>query len=126
MGWLYGDMKKARGEIAAALDYKEKKYLPLWNLIDKRVESKMSIPLHLAGFFLNPFFYYSSRVEVDGDPKFMGGFIDCLTRMYANDHAMQDSITSEVEVYQLEQGLFGKEMAKRQRSNSSLNPGFFL
>lgn len=122
MGWLYGDMKKAKEEVAVALDNKENKYLPIWKLIDSRMESKMSNPLHLAGYFLNPFFYYPNREEVEADTKFMHGFVECLTRMYANDPDIQDFITSELDTYQFGHGPFGKELAKRQLFVPSFNP----
>ncbi|KAK8953801.1 hypothetical protein KSP39_PZI002952 [Platanthera zijinensis] len=48
MGWLYGDIKKAREEVVVVLDHQENKYLPIWKLIDSRWEKKMSSPLHLA------------------------------------------------------------------------------
>jgi len=123
MGWLYGDIKKAREEIVVALDQNENKYLPIWKLIDSRWESKMSSPLHLVGYYLNPFFYYPNRVEIEADGRFMRGFVECLSRLYMNNPSTQDHISAELDVYQFQQGLFGKDMAKRQLQSSALNAG---
>ena len=36
MGWVYGDLENANEEIKLAIKSEEKKYLPIWKIIDKR------------------------------------------------------------------------------------------
>ncbi|KAK8941436.1 hypothetical protein KSP39_PZI002968 [Platanthera zijinensis] len=123
MGWLYGDMLKAKEEIALALENKEARYLPIWKLIDARWQSKLSTPLHLAGYFLNPFFYYSSWESVERDGRFMDSIIECMSKMYARNTSIQDRISDQICLYRNQEGSFGRDAAKRQRCSNSLNLG---
>lgn len=36
MGFFYGDLETAKEKIKEALKGEEKKYVPIWNIIDKR------------------------------------------------------------------------------------------
>ena len=42
------------------------------------------------------------------------------------DSVTQDKILNEIEQYQIEEGMFGKESAKRQRRNKSFDPSEYL
>lgn len=129
MGWLYGDMLKAKEEIALTLENKVARYLPILKLIYARWQSKLSTPLHLAGYFLNPFFYYSSWESVERDGRFMDSVIECMSKMYARNTSTQDRISDQICLYRNQEGTFGREATKRQRSNNSLILGittFFL
>ena len=54
MGFLYGCMLDAKKEIAASFDNDESRFKCVIDIIDKRWDSKLKSPLHLAGYFLNP------------------------------------------------------------------------
>lgn len=95
MDWLYGDMLIPE-EIALALEKKEVGYLPIWKLIDKRWQSKLSTALHLAGYFLSPYFYYANWENVERDERFIDSVIECMTRMYARDTSIQDRISDQI------------------------------
>ena len=51
--FFYDDLERAKEDIKKNLDSKEKKYIPIWNIIDKRWEDKLKGPLHRAGHYLN-------------------------------------------------------------------------
>lgn len=81
MGWLYGEMLKTKVEVVDALNNRENIYLPTWKLIDRRLDSKMSTPLHLSGYYLNPKFCYFRREEMEKAKKIL--FWSC--RLYVED-----------------------------------------
>lgn len=65
MGCVYGELVNAKREIAFRFDNKEKHYLPIWDHTDFRIDQYMKKPLHLAGYYINPLFYYSNRSEIE-------------------------------------------------------------
>jgi hypothetical protein len=123
MGWLYGELEMARNEIGVNLDHDEKKCRPIYAIIDRRWDNKLKSPLHLTGYFLNPFFYYDRREDIESNTSFFVAFTDCLCRMYKNDPDMQDRVGSQLSLYQNKAGSFGSDFANRQVKSLSLDPG---
>ena len=123
MGWLYGDMEMARNEIDVNLNHKVKRCRPIGLIIDKRWDAKLKSPLHLAGHFLNPFFYFQRKEAIEKNGAFLGAFTDCLYKIYRNDHEMQDRISAQLPLYQNKVGSLGRDMAIRQMKSLSLDPG---
>ncbi|CAD6212329.1 unnamed protein product [Miscanthus lutarioriparius] len=62
MGYIYGELAKAKREIALRFENKEEHYLPIWDEIDFRLNDALKTPLHLAGFYLNPFFTINPKM----------------------------------------------------------------
>lgn len=58
MGYIYEAMDMAKERIKEEFDGNHNKYDIIYEIIDKRWESQLHKPLHAAGFFLNPAFYY--------------------------------------------------------------------
>lgn len=50
MGFFHGLMLEAKKEISERFDNDESRYKVAWDIIDKRWDSKLKTPLHLAGF----------------------------------------------------------------------------
>jgi len=112
MGWVYGDLENAKEEIKLAVKSEEKKYLPIWKIIDKRWDEKLKNPLHRAGYFLNPYFYFAKKEAIDKAGVFMDGFVDAMHKFYPNDDGVIDKISQQLPMYQFQRGSFGREFAK--------------
>jgi hypothetical protein len=65
MGFLYDYLVEAKNEIARRFNNDRKKYEEVFHFIDKRWDSKMKTPLHRAGYYLNPFYYYQNKIEIE-------------------------------------------------------------
>ena len=47
----------------------------VWEIIDKRWDNKLKTPLHLAGYYLNLYYYYPNKLEIELDGTFRGSSI---------------------------------------------------
>ncbi|ONM09960.1 hAT transposon superfamily protein [Zea mays] len=121
MGFFHGCMLEAKTEIVTRFDNNESKYRAAWDIIDKRWDNKSKTPLHLAGYYLNPYFYYPNKSSIELDGSFRAAVISCITKMF-DDEDTQDSIIEELNIYQDQQGAFGHDIAVRQRRNKTFNP----
>ncbi|KAF0927677.1 hypothetical protein E2562_035595 [Oryza meyeriana var. granulata] len=121
MGYIYGDLLKAKQDIATRLNGNEKKYGPIWRIIDARWDSKLKTPLHKAGYFLNPGYFYDNKKEME-DEVLMEAVVQCAAQMYRDDITMQDNIVSQLTMYTEATGSFGIPMAIRQRNMKTIPP----
>ncbi|KAI3730392.1 hypothetical protein L1987_61562 [Smallanthus sonchifolius] len=117
MGYIYEAMTRAKDAIAASFLNRKDEYKKAFEIIDKRWECQLHRPLHAAGFFLNPEFYYDNIEKAKSGPV-MRGMIACIGRLVA-DIKTQDIISSQLDLYQEAGGLFGDPMAIRQRKTRS-------
>ena len=62
MGFLYGSLVEAKNEISRRFNNGRNKFEEVFHIIDKRWDSKLKTPLHRAGYYLNPFYYYQKQV----------------------------------------------------------------
>jgi hypothetical protein len=122
MGFLYDYLVEAKNEIARRFNNDRKKYEEVFHFIDKRWDSKMKTPLHRAGYYLNPFYYYQNKIEIEENESFRDGVITCITKLM-RDADTQDKIIEELQKFQDAEGSFGKEIAKRQCKNIHFDPG---
>ena len=112
MGYIYVAMKKAKEIIVKRFNGNEEKYR---EIIDRRWEVQLHRPLHLAGYFLNPQFYYDTNgLGVDLDSKIFEDVCSCLSRLVKNRDE-QDKIISQLDLYMHATDLFGNEFAIRTR-----------
>uniref|UniRef100_A0A2P2IQP6 Uncharacterized protein LOC105108141 n=1 Tax=Rhizophora mucronata TaxID=61149 RepID=A0A2P2IQP6_RHIMU len=117
MGYVFAGIYRAKETIKRELVKKED-YMAYWNIIDHRWEQQQHPPLHAAGFFLNPKFFYS----IDGDMhnEILSRMFDCIERL-VTDIEVQDKIVKELNLYKNALGDLGRKMAIRAREN--LLPG---
>lgn len=120
MGFVYAGMYRAKETIKKELVKKED-YVVYWNIIDNRWEWQWHVPLHAAGFYLNPKFFY--RIEGDIHNAIVSGMFDCIERLIP-DIKIQDKIIKELNAYKNSIGDFGRKMAIRARD--TLLPGKVL
>ncbi|GMH04257.1 hypothetical protein Nepgr_006096 [Nepenthes gracilis] len=111
MGYIYAGIYRAKEIIKKELVKKED-YLGYWNIIDQRWAQSRHLPLHAAGFYLNPKFFYSIEGDLHGD--FVSGMFDCIERLVP-DTKVQDKIIKELNSYKHAVGDFGRKMAIRAR-----------
>ena len=83
MGYIYQAMKKAKEAIASSFNNDESKYKDVFAIIDKRWECQLHQPLHAAGYYLNPQFYYSDPT-IEDDPEVSSGMLQCIMRLVPN------------------------------------------
>lgn len=98
MGCIYGDLTNAKKEIALRCESKEERYLPIWEHIDFRSDIDLKTPLHLAAYYLNPFYYYPNKDEIDKSKIFRDAIDECIRNMYQDPHT-QVQIVNELEFY---------------------------
>ncbi|KAI4299546.1 hypothetical protein L6164_032993 [Bauhinia variegata] len=113
MGFVLAGMYRAKEAIKKHL-VKKQDYMVYWNIIDHRWERLWRHPLHAAGFYLNPKFFYS--VQGDMYSKISSGMLDCIERLVP-DTRVQDRIIKEINSYKTAAGDFGRRMAVRAREN---------
>ncbi|XP_073290495.1 uncharacterized protein [Primulina huaijiensis] len=117
MGYIYEAMDRAKEAIAASFDNKEDKYKDIFAIIDHRWTIQLHRPLHAAGHFLNPEFFYSNS-NIENDNEVVTGLYKCIARMCETEE-LQDKIMDQLPMYKRAEGLFGMPMAVRQRNKKS-------
>jgi hypothetical protein len=122
MGFIYGDLLRAKQDIATCLNGNVKKYGPIWEIIDERWDSKLKTPLHKAGYFLNPSYFYENKKEME-EEVMMEAVVQCAAQMYRDDPEMQDNIVAQLAMYTEGTHSFGTPMAIRQRNSKTISPG---
>ncbi|XP_022856805.1 uncharacterized protein LOC111377887 isoform X2 [Olea europaea var. sylvestris] len=111
MGFIYAGLYRVKETIKKELADKTK-YLTYWNIIDHRWEQLQRHPLHSAGFYFNPKFFYS--LEGDVHLHIRSLVYDCIEKL-VSDPKIQDKIVKETASYHSGTGDFGRKMAIRAR-----------
>ncbi|CAL9112584.1 unnamed protein product, partial [Musa acuminata var. zebrina] len=93
------------------------KYKHIFAIIDKRWECQLHHPLHAAGHFLNPEFFYKDS-SIKFNVEVVSGLYQCIARLVP-DIEIQDKIINELSLYKKAEGLFGNPMAIRSRTTLS-------
>ncbi|XP_073152814.1 uncharacterized protein [Henckelia pumila] len=117
MGYIYDAMDRAKEAIAASINKNEEKYYGIFEIIDKRWNIQLHHPLHAAGYFMNPEFFYSNP-DIENDDEVLEGLYKCIARLVGGED-LRDKITNQLEKYKNAEGLFGLPMAIRQRASKS-------
>ncbi|XP_055831887.1 uncharacterized protein LOC129900837 isoform X2 [Solanum dulcamara] len=111
MAYVYAGVYRAKEAIKKELVNK-KDYSVYWNIIDHRWESLQHHPLHAAGFYLNPKFFYTTEEDVHLHIRSL--VYDCIEKLVP-DPKIQDKIVKETTSYHNSAGDFGRKMAVRAR-----------
>ncbi|XP_073120500.1 uncharacterized protein [Henckelia pumila] len=117
MGYIYEAMDRAKEAIAASFNMNEEKYRGVFEIINRRWNVQLHHPLHAAGYFLNPEFFYTNPY-IENDAEVLEGLYKCIARLVRGED-LQDKITNQLEKYKNAEGLFGLPMAIRQRASKS-------
>ncbi|KAL9687984.1 hypothetical protein QQ045_032396 [Rhodiola kirilowii] len=86
-------------------------YGPILDIIDRKARNRLDSLLHLAGYLLNQYYTYVNSSSVS-DGVVMGGFMECVEKIYDDDVDLQDKIINvELHKYLNKEGSFGKPIA---------------
>ncbi|KAL6495777.1 hypothetical protein OROGR_030340 [Orobanche gracilis] len=113
MGYIYEAMDLAKEEIAAAFGSNEDRYIEIFNIIDNRWDCQLQRPLHAAGYYLNPAYYYKNG-EVEKETEVKEGLFSCIKRL-SRDEKEEVGIHNELVLYTKALKLFGISMAIKMR-----------
>lgn len=113
-------MDKAKEAIMKSLNNNERKYKDVvFAIINKRWNCQLNRPLHAAGHFLNPKFYFENS-QLEFDLEVTEGLYDSIKRLVPS-RDVQQKILVELPVYKSGDGLFGSDFAKSQKK--TIDPG---
>ncbi|WOL07425.1 hypothetical protein Cni_G16166 [Canna indica] len=118
MGYIYEAMDKAKEAIMKSFNNNESKYNEVFVIIDNRWNCQLHRPLHAAGHFLNPEFYYANPL-LEFDLKVTNGLYECIKRLVPS-REVQQQILIELPIYKASGGLFGTDFAISQRNTLAL------
>ena len=122
MGFLFGELIKAKREIKEACGNVESRYKEIIAIIDKKMKERLDSPLHLTAYLLNPYYSYANQAIFD-DPTITVGFINCVEVFYHHDENMQEqAVNVELKKFHSREGSFSKKLAKTCQ-NFDYNPG---
>ncbi|PPD70364.1 hypothetical protein GOBAR_DD32762 [Gossypium barbadense] len=108
MGYMYEGIERAKGAIKAYYKGIEEKYMPIWDIIDRRWNMQLHSPLHAAAAFLNPSIFYNPNFKID--LRMRNGFQEAMLKMATMDKDKIE-ITKEHPVYINAQGALGTDFA---------------
>jgi len=106
MEFFYCDLEKTIKEIKEKFNSNEKKYNPVWNIINKRWKDKLKRPLHRVKHYLNPYIFYKKKTEIEKARIFVNGFVEVMNRFYPNRHETLNKITEQVVYVSISKMLF--------------------
>ncbi|CAA7045367.1 unnamed protein product [Microthlaspi erraticum] len=112
MGYVYAAMYRAKEAIKTHLVNKED-YVVYWRIIDQWWEQQQHVPMHAAGFFLNPKFFYNANEEMRSEIS--AAVLDCIERLVPDMDNTQEKVVKELNFYKNAVGVFGRNLAIRAR-----------
>lgn len=108
MGYIYEGIERAKVSIKAYYKGIEEKYMPVWDIIDRRWNVQLHSPLHAAAAFLNPSIFYNPNFKID--LRMRNGFQEAMLKLATTDKDKIE-ITKEHPVYINAQGAIGTDFA---------------
>ncbi|CAI9773562.1 unnamed protein product [Fraxinus pennsylvanica] len=93
---IYETVDQAKETIKEGFKNNKSQYMPFWKVIDEIWNEHLHNPLHSAGYYLNPFLFYSN--DSYSDPEVSCGMCYCVVKM-SSDHRNQDLIMDQVDEY---------------------------
>ena len=110
-------IEKAKNTISKSLKGDITKYHHVFQIINKRWECQLHRPLHAAGHYLNPEYFYSNP-EIVQNEKIVTCLHRCIERLVKNIET-QDKISDELIKYREAEGTLGIKMAIKHRNLKS-------
>ncbi|CAN4075973.1 unnamed protein product [Withania somnifera] len=112
MAYMYKGVERAKMSVKAFYKDVDGKYMPIWDIIDRRWSMLLQSPLHTAAAFLNPSIFYNPSFKIDS--RIRNGFQEAMTKMASKDKDKVE-ITKEHPIYINAQGALGTEFAIQGR-----------
>ncbi|WOL18461.1 hypothetical protein Cni_G27257 [Canna indica] len=83
-GYLYEAKDRAKDAITSAFNGREEKYKDIFKIMDDIWECQLHHPLHAAGHFLNPGFFYDDP-NIEFDSEVTSGLYACIEKLARYD-----------------------------------------
>ena len=112
-------MEKAKDTISKSFKSDITKYHHVFQITNKQWECQLHRPLHVAGHYLNPEYFYLNPETVQ-DEKIVTNLHRCIERLVKNIEA-QDKISDELIKYRETKGTLGIKMAIRHTNLKSIS-----
>ncbi|XP_013617265.1 PREDICTED: uncharacterized protein LOC106323734 [Brassica oleracea var. oleracea] len=125
LGFIYGEIIEAKNSIKEASNHLEKNYQPIFRIIEEKMKDRLDTPLHVAAYFLNPYYFYKDP-EIQKDYEVMEGFIACVENYYHGDFEKQNRVVNqELSLYKSKSGSFGRTSALKgcEIKDDKFDPG---
>ncbi|XP_020266247.1 uncharacterized protein LOC109841712 [Asparagus officinalis] len=81
MGFVVGMLEDMKKEIIQVFKNKEKDFKPVIDIIDGKSKDRLFSPLHMASYYLNPYYFYRDDV-VKNYKRAKDGFLDVVELFY--------------------------------------------
>ncbi|XP_028215234.1 uncharacterized protein LOC114397379 [Glycine soja] len=117
MGFIYEVMDRAKEAIQRAFNNNEGKYKDFLTIIDKRWDCQLHHPLHVAGYYLNPKFFYTNP-NIDSDNEVVDGLYKCIDKLSEDDDFVVE-VHKQLLVYKRAGERFGMTAAMKARTEIS-------
>ncbi|XP_070682491.1 uncharacterized protein [Malus domestica] len=112
MGFLYGELQKAKMEIKETFKNNEANYQPILQIIDEKARERLDSPLHLAGYLFNPYYFFKDQ-SIQHDPIVMEGIFTCVEKFFPDNYEVQNQVINvEMHKYRVKEGGFGRHLAE--------------
>ncbi|KAK6158024.1 hypothetical protein DH2020_005338 [Rehmannia glutinosa] len=113
MGYLYEGIERAKISIKTYYNGITERYMPIWDIIERRWNMHFTSPLHSAAAFLNPSIFYG--LSFKADLRMRNGFQEAMMKLATKD-TDKIEITKEHPVYVNAHGALGTEFATKGRT----------
>ncbi|XP_058755022.1 uncharacterized protein LOC131628172 [Vicia villosa] len=117
MGSIYHAMLEAKEFIQRNFNNNENKYKDIIDIVDRRWSIQLHHPLHAAGYYLNPKYFYTNPM-IENDATLLDGLYACINKLSANAKVV-DAIHGDLAKYKMGVDHFGLTEAVRQRDTIS-------
>ncbi|KAL5865119.1 hypothetical protein ACOSQ3_002633 [Xanthoceras sorbifolium] len=112
MSFVYRELLQVKEDIKVALNNVDRNYKPIIDIIDARMKGRLDSSLHLAAYFLNPYYCYKDTTIKDKvDVNF--AMFECVEAIYGTENfEMQDTIANiKIRKYKMKEVSFGPPLA---------------
>ena len=93
MSFVYGELKDAKKEFIKLCKDTKEIYEPIIQIIDSRAKDRLDSPLHLAGYLLNPYYYYRDD-EAQKDSACMTAILTCIEAFFSDNFHVQHLVSN--------------------------------
>lgn len=90
INFVYEMLEDAKNEIKITCNRKETAFRPNINIIEKESRTKLNSTLHLASYYLNPYYYYRDST-IQNDILVRNVVMHCICIFYSK-HDIQDQV----------------------------------